>query len=284
MDEMILQWLEYIRCPALTAVFSAFSFLGESLTLTAAVMLVYWLAAGRTGEKLALIALTSLPLNVGLKHAVSRPRPYAAGVVSRVGVDNFFVSTEGLGDALSFPSGHAQASASFLTGTGAAVKRAWVWAVCALVVFLIMLSRLYLGVHYPSDVLAGFALGVAVALLWELIYARWYRFRFYALALLAALSLLPLLFACPRDMVQAAGLLSGAAVFLPFADALQRGREAVSFPRRLWRVPAGALAAGAVYALSLLFPEGEAFGLLFYFLLAGAATLGAQALFRLFRI
>ena len=46
----------------------------------------------------------------------------------------------------------------------------------------------------------------------------------------------------------------------------------------------GALAAGAVYALSLLFPEGEAFDLLFYFLLAGAATLGAQALFRLFRI
>jgi membrane-associated phospholipid phosphatase len=65
-------------------------------------------------------------------------------------------------DTFSFPSGHALASLCFYV----AVTRIWFgrravgWIVCGLLVAAIGLSRVYLGVHYPSDVLAGYALGI----------------------------------------------------------------------------------------------------------------------------
>ena len=75
MEQAILQFFESIRCPALTYFFGFFSLFGEPTVFAVVVILVYWLANARTGEQLALSALTSLPVNVALKLVVARPRP-----------------------------------------------------------------------------------------------------------------------------------------------------------------------------------------------------------------
>ena len=73
MEQAILQFFESIRCPALTYFFGFFSLFGEPTVFAVVVILVYWLANARTGEQLALSALTSLPVNVALKLVVARP-------------------------------------------------------------------------------------------------------------------------------------------------------------------------------------------------------------------
>ncbi len=281
MDAAILKFFESIRCPFLTGFFGVFTFLGEGLTLGAAVILLYWLL-GSAGEQLFFTAVTSFSLNGALKAGVSRPRPYRAGVVSRIEVDNFFVSTMDLGDTLSFPSGHVQSISSALLAESLRVGKILLWAGTVVVILLVAASRLYFGVHYPTDVLAGLLLGIFVALLWHIVFTRFFRWRYAVLAFVAAALLIALPFAAASDSYQAAGLLAGGAFFLPFAHAL-RCPDPKGW-KRLLRIPVGGLLAGAVFALTLLFPEDAGLTLLKWFLITGAATLGATALFKLLKI
>lgn len=100
-------------------------------------------------------------VNTVLKVSFNRPRP-----------DVFPWRTQHVGLA-SFPSGHAMTSIvvygtlAFLIGRLAPTRwlRRLVWGVAVMVILLVGLSRLYLGVHYPSDVLAGFIIGGAWAII-----------------------------------------------------------------------------------------------------------------------
>ncbi len=281
MDALILQWFESIRNPFLDGFFAFFSFFGEGLALTVAVILLYWLL-GRTGEQLAVTTLTTLPLNSFLKGVIARPRPYVDGVVSRVEIDNFFLSTVDLNPYASMPSGHAQSSSAFLSGVALRSKRGWIGVSTLLFAFLIMCSRVYFGVHYPTDVLVGFILGLTVAILWELAYRYLYSYRHLVLLGCALLAAIPLFFGLTEEHVQATGLLAGGAIGL-FASSLF-AREPMG-KKRFWRILVGGVVTGGAFALKLLLPEGEfAYQLLFYFLLALVATVGAQGLFRLFRV
>lgn len=84
----------------------------------------------------------------------------------------------------SFPSGHSMLSAVVYVTLGALMARlvgrgavkAYALSVALLLTFLVGISRIYLGVHYPTDVLAGWSAGLAWALLWWLI-ARYLQRR-----------------------------------------------------------------------------------------------------------
>ena len=89
--------------------------------------------------------------SIGVKRVVRRPRPAHPSVAVLVGTPS----------RLSFPSAHATSTAAAALLYGGLVRR----PLAAAVVAPMALSRLVLGVHYPSDVVAGSALGAAVALL-----------------------------------------------------------------------------------------------------------------------
>ena len=281
MDTAILQFFQTIRCDFLTVFFGFFSFLGDGALFVAAVAAVYWFVDKRTGEQLVLTMLSSVSLNSALKTAVGRLRPYAAGDVSLLRVDTFLFSTADLADAASFPSGHAQSSSTFACAVSCRARRTWVWIVSVLFVLLVMCSRLYFGVHYPSDVLAGFALGVGCALLWELIYRKAYGARYFILAAVAIVFLLLIPFVPSHSLILAAGATAGCAVFLPLDHEFIHAQIPRS-PRKFFRLLVGGILLGGLYALSRLLPAD--YDLLAYFVLTGAATAGCQALFRLFRI
>ncbi|WP_405997666.1 bifunctional phosphatase PAP2/diacylglycerol kinase family protein [Streptomyces sp. NBC_00829] len=103
----------------------------------------------------ASLALASAAINTVGKHAVRRTRPLldAVPVIRQLKRQPFTTS---------FPSGHAASAAAFATGV-ALESRGW-GAVVVPLAASVAFSRVYTGVHYPSDVLVGAALGVGAAL------------------------------------------------------------------------------------------------------------------------
>jgi undecaprenyl-diphosphatase len=117
------------------------------------------LAGGRNRPKrhvaiasMAAVATTSVIANIAMKLTVRRPRP------DLVVPDGRRLKQPG---SSSFPSGHAASAAAFSGVIGREVPELWlpVNALAATVAF----SRVYTGVHYPSDVVAGWLLGKSVA-------------------------------------------------------------------------------------------------------------------------
>ena len=283
MEQSILRFFERLHCAPLTYIFGFFSFLGEGITVAGVVILLYWLW-GKAGEQLFFTAISSAAVNSLIKTTALRPRPYTVpGLLQdRILIDTPLFSTVGLGDNLSFPSGHMQASTSALAAGCARCKRLWLRIAAPVLIFLIACSRLYFGVHYFSDVLAGFSFGLIFAIAWDLIFRYAYELRYMILCGLAIV-LIPLVGIFPgEDFLMTAALLCGGAVFLPLTALLRY--EAPAGLKRLARIPVGALRAGMVYAVFLFIPEIDGLYFLKWFLLAGAATLGANALFKLFKI
>lgn len=127
--------------------------------LTGVLILLTFLLLRRRMQDARLLVVTMLGaelLDAILKMTFRRPRP-----------DAFFGFVTPT--TYSFPSGHALVTlcfAVFLAGLIAMhVRRAWlrwaVWGIAAVVILLVGLSRVYLGVHYPSDVLAGYVAAIA---------------------------------------------------------------------------------------------------------------------------
>ncbi len=123
---------------------------------------VIFIFGGEKGRKVAILCLVALALGYfiseALKYLVARPRPYA--ILNGV---NFYFSMEGY----SFPSGHSVASFTACTFLG--IKYGYLYLFLALAV-LVGFSRIYLGLHYPSDVIFGALIGVMCSLLvlkWE---------------------------------------------------------------------------------------------------------------------
>ena len=132
-----------------------FSFLGTQDFFFLALPLIYWSVDSRLGLRVALILMTSVSINFFAKLWFAGPRPY--WVSSDV---NAFSAESSFG----IPSGHAQNAVSVWGIIASGIRKPWAWVAAFALALLIGFSRLYLGVHFVHDVLAGWLIGSA--LLW----------------------------------------------------------------------------------------------------------------------
>jgi membrane-associated phospholipid phosphatase len=157
-DASVGTWLRQRATPPFTLAMMAISFLGAPSTLTA-VTVVIGVMLARQREFERLIGLMTLVLggnllNYGLKFLIHRGRPTSE--------DPLLILT-----SYSFPSGHAMASTVFYgfvvtyVLTIARQRQNAAIAVGILMIGLVCLSRVYLGIHYVSDVLAGILEAIA---------------------------------------------------------------------------------------------------------------------------
>ena len=140
----------------LNAMFSLVSRLGNGVfwyVLMLALLLRYQLEALPAVIHMVAVGLSSLLLYKWLKGKTLRPRPYQLN-------DKIHVTVAPL-DQFSFPSGHTLHAVSF-TIVVLAYYPALAWLVVPFTV-LVALSRLVLGLHYPTDVMAGTLIGAAIA-------------------------------------------------------------------------------------------------------------------------
>jgi membrane-associated phospholipid phosphatase len=154
----LLRFLEAHRTPMLTAFFVVWSGLGSTIGYLLMLPLLWWGISWKLGARLFVALVLSVYLNALVKDVVARPRPFLSTDITSVTTP----------DEYSFPSGHAQNAALFWGLLALHFRRRWFHAVAAAVTLLVGFSRLYLGVHFPSDVLAGWLAGFLLAWLYAL--------------------------------------------------------------------------------------------------------------------
>lgn len=137
-----------------------FSFLGREEFFLFVIPALYWCLDTSLGLRVGVFLMLSGSLNDALKVAFHGPRPFWYDPQVRA---LSFESSFGFG----IPSGHAQLAIPFWGTLSAALRRRWAWIAGITVIFFIGLSRLYLGEHFPSDVVIGWLLGAII--LWALL-------------------------------------------------------------------------------------------------------------------
>lgn len=111
---------------------------------------IYWCINKRLGRQLGYFFLASALINNILKNLLRTPRPFWLMPAIQRG------EAEGFG----IPSGHVQNATTVVLILAAYVRRSWFWFLGLFYIFLMALSRLYLGVHALQDITVGFALGL----------------------------------------------------------------------------------------------------------------------------
>ncbi|MFC3797990.1 phosphatase PAP2 family protein [Cohnella sp. GCM10012308] len=155
LDRSIIDWFQEKEAPGLTGFLKFFAFIGAGLpvtliTLAIVAFLYFGLKHRRELILFVFVVAGSALLNVTLKLLFHRARPDLHRLIQETG--------------FSFPSGHSMGAFS-LYGilTYLLWKHVPVWwgrtmllTACCALILLIGISRIYLGVHYPSDVFAGY--------------------------------------------------------------------------------------------------------------------------------
>lgn len=167
LDVNILLFIqEHLRFDFLTPILKFLTMLGDHgmLWIGVALLLVFIKRTRPIGATAgASLAINALLVNVFLKNIVARTRPYEVidGLTRLVGEQSDF----------SFPSGHT--SSAFSVAVVMFMLMPKKYGVPALIVAtLIAYSRLYVGVHYPSDVIGGLIIGILAAAICVAIYKK----------------------------------------------------------------------------------------------------------------
>jgi membrane-associated phospholipid phosphatase len=132
-----------------------FSFFGTENFFLLLLPALYWCMEGGIGLRVGIILLLSASVNDAVKMVFHGPRPYwySTDVIRYASETSFGV-----------PSGHAQIAFGVWGMLAASIRKWWGWPIAILIIVMIGISRLYLGVHFPHDVILGWLIGAL--LLW----------------------------------------------------------------------------------------------------------------------
>jgi membrane-associated phospholipid phosphatase len=153
----------------LTPAMGVFTALGYQQFYVLFLLVIYWCVNASLGIRIGLLLFFSGAINHLFKVAFHGPRPYWYDPrVRPLSVETTF----------GVPSGHAQNAVVLWGVIASKLRMKWAWAGAITLIFFISLSRLYLGVHFPSDVLVGWFLGLgllAAFVSWENRLAVWVK-------------------------------------------------------------------------------------------------------------
>ena len=150
----ILKWLEGLRTSFLNVLFESITVLGEETLIILLVVALWFAVDKKLAQQVFFVTATSLSVNGIIKNFAQVPRPFTKGI-SCVRVDTAM--------GYSFPSGHTQGFATWSSFFAIKVKKIWLSVLVGVLITLVAVSRLYLGAHYPSDVIVAVVLGVSLS-------------------------------------------------------------------------------------------------------------------------
>ena len=216
----LIEWIQKTLGSLNGVVGAALSFLGGEIGLLLVLLIILFCWKKESGKRLALIITavnTWLPM---IKAAVMRPRPYLEypdRVQGIADVGNSASLDDVTAQGYSFPSTHSASAMALYISLAREVKKKWMWIAAIMITFLVGVSRAVAGMHYPTDILAGWALGLAgigiCLLLEKKVKNEWIRH------LILLSSVLPgLLFVRTEDYFTSLGLLVGLIAAIHFEE------------------------------------------------------------------
>lgn len=148
----IIKFLQGFSTDFLDNVFQFITILGEGVLYVSVIAALYWCVNKSFGLRLAFIQIFSMFTNGVIKNIFNAPRP--------IGQEGIFSLRTETATGYSFPSGHTQGSATFWTALMKIYKKFWIYLVGSVIILAVGISRLYLGVHWPKDVVGGIIFGI----------------------------------------------------------------------------------------------------------------------------
>ena len=206
----LMAWLQAHIGDTWISFMSFFSLFGEELPLILIVGFVYWSYDKKLGRKVGLIAIMGLIWNTMIKNIVMRRRPYfdheSINILRVVDseADIYDISAQGY----SFPSAHSTNAVTVFGSLAVNLRKRWFTVIAIVIPLLTGISRFVVGAHYPTDVMAGWLLGLTSVVLVQMLQKRVSdTLTLYGILLL---TIVPGFFYCTSaDYFTAVGLLVG---------------------------------------------------------------------------
>jgi membrane-associated phospholipid phosphatase len=157
-QELGIQLIQAIQVlmPTLDAIMEFFTFLGKIEFYILLITFLYWIVDPGLGFRVFMVLLSTDIIATSFKQLLHQPRPYWIGDVQHLGAEE---------TSYGIPSSHASDSLAVWGYLAYQVKKSWMWVVSIAIFLIISFSRLYLGVHFPHDLIAGWMIGLIVLLL-----------------------------------------------------------------------------------------------------------------------
>jgi membrane-associated phospholipid phosphatase len=149
----IIKFIQSMISPFWDVVFQLVTITGEEPFYILVAAIIFWCVNKKFGYKLGFALLTSTIINTALKDAMNVQRP-----IGTPGIRSLRVETAG---GQSFPSGHTQGATTLWISSIIQVRKKWMYITGSLAILLVGCSRLYLGVHWPIDIIGGIVIGIA---------------------------------------------------------------------------------------------------------------------------
>src|SRR5690625_2836741 len=268
----IVAFLQSAASPLLDQIALAVTNLGSEYAYIALLVVAYLGFDQVRGRRLGINFLVSVYVNALLKELFATPRPFT--------MDPDVLRSVAAGETApgnGFPSGHAQSAATFWGIAAIYIRTTWFSVLAVLLIVAISLTRLYLGVHLPIDIVGGLALGGVAVLLVP--YVDRIRVPLPGIWQVLLALLVPLLLTLLIPVEHGEIYLGGLAGFLlaPFLSACRLPARAGG---RVLLCVIGLLLAGVqLVVTSLVLPEGvkelPLIGYLRYLAIAFSGLLGA---------
>ncbi len=154
MQLSIIKQIQLIEHPILDLFFQMITMLGEEVFILVFLTILYWTVNKKMAQFVGYCFFISLLFNTGIKEILHMPRP-----IGMEGIRSLRIETA---TGYSFPSGHTQAVSSLFGSLALFIKKRKITIICALAIIMVGLSRLYLGLHWPIDVIGGMTIAFII--------------------------------------------------------------------------------------------------------------------------
>ena len=157
MELLIIKWIQSFSNSFLDLFFQGVTILGEETFILLFFVVLYWTINKDIGKFIGYSFFINLLVNTALKDFFHTARP--------IGMDGIRSLRTYTATGYSFPSGHTQAVTALFASLSIYSRKKAVYIISTILILLVGISRMYLGLHWPRDVVGAIIIGLAIVLL-----------------------------------------------------------------------------------------------------------------------